>query len=130
MPKATILATLGGLPYSEHIIPGSQGLTNGLFIQKCSVFAILFFVVVGVTSTKFIGRPIAIYLTSIDNAVALTKPLHDSPSTDPMTEDDDDLAVAKIYHSKDEQFSNSDDLKPDDIELTGIQPTQVVDTTV
>jgi hypothetical protein len=39
--KATVQATLGVLPYQNHVIPGAIGLTRGLFILRASAFAIL-----------------------------------------------------------------------------------------
>jgi hypothetical protein len=68
MPKATIQATLGGLPYAMHIIPGGEGITKGLFIQQGSAFAILFMATIGVVLTAVVGRPIAIYLQSLELA--------------------------------------------------------------
>eukprot|EP01035_Chromulina_nebulosa_P017066 gene17066-22578_t len=66
-PKATVQATLGGLPFSQHIIPGAIGLTRGLFIQQASAFAVLLMAPIGIFLTAFIGHPLAVYLEKKDS---------------------------------------------------------------
>lgn len=65
-PKATVQATLGVLPFQNHVIPGSIGLTRGLFILRASAFAILVMAPIGVFLTATIGKPLAIYLHKLD----------------------------------------------------------------
>lgn len=67
IPKATVQATLGGLPYSQHIIDGSDGLTKGLFILRVTAFSVLFMATIGVFLTGIIGYPIAKYLRELDD---------------------------------------------------------------
>jgi hypothetical protein len=66
-PKATLQATLGGLPYSQHVIPGTAGLTQGVFILHATAFAVLLFAPIGVFMTAFVGRPIAEWLKAQDD---------------------------------------------------------------
>lgn len=66
MPKATVQATLGGLPFAQHIIPGSVGLTRGLFIARATAFAVLLMAPIGVFLTSLIGKPLAEYLRQQD----------------------------------------------------------------
>ena len=65
MPKA-IQATLGGLPYANHIIPGADGLQRALFIQQGAAFSVLFMGTLGVLATSFVGRPLAVTLAAMD----------------------------------------------------------------
>lgn len=62
IPKATIQATLGGLPYAQHIIPGASGLTKGAYIQHATAFAVLLMAPIGVFLTAMVGKPIAAWL--------------------------------------------------------------------
>lgn len=66
IPKATVQATLGGLPYSQHIIQGAGGLTKGLFILRVTAFSVLFNATIGVFLTGVIGHPLAKYLRQLD----------------------------------------------------------------
>ena len=75
MPKATVQATLGGLPYAFHLIAGADGLQRALFIQQGSAFSVLFMATIGVVLTSFVGRPIAVQLGALDR-VADERRLH------------------------------------------------------
>jgi hypothetical protein len=66
MPKATVQATLGGVAYTQHIIPGAVGLNKGLIIAQCTAFTVLIFAPLGSVLTKFVGAPISLYLTKLD----------------------------------------------------------------
>ena len=66
IPKATVQATLGGLPLAYHIIPGAVGLTIANFISHATAFSILLMAPIGVFLTAAIGRPIAVYLQQLD----------------------------------------------------------------
>jgi len=70
IPKATVQATLGSLPYSFHIIAGSDGLARALFIQVASAFSILICSTVGVLLTQLVGLPLARQLADMDEVVA------------------------------------------------------------
>jgi hypothetical protein len=66
MPKATVQATLGSLPYSCHLIAGADGMQRALFIQQGSAFAVLFCATIGVVLTQLAGRPLALHLAALD----------------------------------------------------------------
>lgn len=66
MPKATLQATLGGLPYAFHIITGSDGLARTLYIQQATAFTVLFCATIGVVLTQLIGKRIATQLAEMD----------------------------------------------------------------
>lgn len=74
MPKATLQATLGGLPYAFHIIPGADGLQRGLIIQQASVIAIIWWATLGIFATQRLGRPLALRLAAADRAAEPTTP--------------------------------------------------------
>lgn len=66
IPKATVQATLGSLPYSFHVIAGSDGLARSLFIQVASAFTILICATIGVVLTQLVGLPLARQLADMD----------------------------------------------------------------
>jgi NhaP-type Na+/H+ or K+/H+ antiporter len=68
LPKATVQATLGGVAYQQHVIPGAIGLNRGLFIAQSTAFTVLIFAPIGTMMTKFVGVPLSLYLTKTDNA--------------------------------------------------------------
>jgi hypothetical protein len=80
MPKATIQATLGILPFQLGIIPGPAGATKGQFIMQATSFSILLMSTIGVLLTNFVGRPLAVYLREQDSNAGLT--VDDEPMDD------------------------------------------------
>jgi len=66
IPKATVQAALGGLPYQQHLIPGAIGLEKGQFIARGTAFAVLLCAPIGVFLTFIIGYPLAHYLKRQD----------------------------------------------------------------
>lgn len=73
IPKATAQATLGGLPFSLHLIPGTSGLQQGVFIQQGSAFSILIMATIGICLTKLVGMPLAQYWRDLDGITAQQK---------------------------------------------------------
>lgn len=66
LPKATVQATLGTVPETQHTIPGVIGVTYGLFIAQTTAFAVLIFAPLGTILISFVGSPISVYLTQLD----------------------------------------------------------------
>lgn len=66
IPKATVQATLGPLPFQLHLIPGINGLNQALLIQQITAFAILFMAPIGVFLTLVVAKPIVKILQQID----------------------------------------------------------------
>ncbi len=66
LPKASVQATLGSVAYSQHTIPGDEGLKKGLLIAQTTAFSILIFAPLGAMLTNYVGAPIAEHLTTLD----------------------------------------------------------------
>ncbi|KAJ1422875.1 hypothetical protein B484DRAFT_420795 [Ochromonadaceae sp. CCMP2298] len=66
IPKATVQATLGGLPLQYHLISGINGLTIATTIQQFAAFSILIMAPLGVMLTLFVGKPLAGMLAQLD----------------------------------------------------------------
>lgn len=66
MPKATIQATLGSLPYNLHLIPGDKGQKKSKIIYQCTAFSVLIFAPIGTILINHIASPLSCYLTSLD----------------------------------------------------------------
>lgn len=69
MPKATVQATLGSLPYQMHLIPGAEGLTKGHFIMEAATLAVLFLAPIGIFLTSTVGKYFAMKLREMDDEV-------------------------------------------------------------
>lgn len=99
-PKATVQATLGVLPYQNHVIPGSSGLTHGLFILRASAFAILIQAPIGVLLTSMVGKPLALYIHEMDEAHHVTDakvvPSSDDKDDEDKEGDSDDDTRVKV----------------------------------
>ena len=68
LPKATVQATLGGLPYSQHMIAGTEGLKMGIYIQQATAFSVFLMAPIGSFLMVFFGEPIARWLRHNDEA--------------------------------------------------------------
>ena len=66
LPKATVQATLGSVAYYQKIIPGPEGLNQGLVIAQATAFAVLIFAPLGALLTNYVGSPISIYCRRLD----------------------------------------------------------------
>jgi hypothetical protein len=114
LPKATVQATLGGLPFSQHVIPGADGLTKGAYILHATAFSVLLMAPIGVFLTAVIGHPIARWLKSVDDANGVVDP-HDKPAE--VT--DKTSAEFELVKSNEDNDSNNDiDSNPKDLVIT------------
>jgi len=66
LPKATVQATLGAVAYTQHIIPGTTGLSRGFFIAQATAFTVLIFAPLGALLTNYVGVRISKYLAGED----------------------------------------------------------------
>jgi len=66
MPKATVQSTLGSVAYYQKIIPGAQGLNQGLIISQATAFTVLVFAPLGALLTNYVGSPLAQYCLRLD----------------------------------------------------------------
>jgi hypothetical protein len=66
LPKATVQATLGSVAYYQKIIPGPEGLNQGLIIAQSTAFAVLIFAPLGALLTNYVGSPLSLYLKKLD----------------------------------------------------------------
>lgn len=66
LPKATVQATLGSVPYYQHTIPGDTGVKEGLFIAQSTAFTVLIFAPLGAILTNYVAAPLSLYLTGLD----------------------------------------------------------------
>lgn len=119
IPKATIQATLGGLPYSMHVIPGPEGLTKGLYILRASAFSVLLMAPIGVFLTSMIGEPMAKKLREMDADAGyddndkITSEVGTSPPTSPVplrsknSDDDDDDGEKEVANEDFERKKSS-----------------------
>ncbi len=67
-PKAAVQATLGGLPLSQGIIPGTDGLKKGIYIQQATAFSVLIMAPLGALLMGVVGEPLARWLRDYDQA--------------------------------------------------------------
>lgn len=66
MPKATVQSTLGSVAYYQKIIPGPQGLNQGLIIAQATAFTVLVFAPLGALLTNYVGSPLSLYCQRLD----------------------------------------------------------------
>jgi Kef-type K+ transport system membrane component KefB len=97
LPKATVQATVGGLAYTQAIIPGIQGVSKGFYMLQSSAITILFFASLGSIIATYLGAPVALQCSKLDlDAGWDNKSLRyfkTSPffKGDPNAEDDDNV---------------------------------------
>lgn len=66
-PKATVQATLGGVPLQLSVLTGINGIQIATEMLQGTAFSVLLMAPIGVFLTTVIGRPIAKYLKEIDD---------------------------------------------------------------
>lgn len=65
MPKATVQATMGGIAYTQHLIPGAVGMNEAMIIAQSTAFTVLIFAPLGSLLTYFVGSPMSMMLAQM-----------------------------------------------------------------